>query len=175
MHFLEWNCMNFDFNFTEVCSWGLINNILALVQIMAWHQPGDKPLSEPMMVRLPTQICVTRPQWVKWPFPYWVQWGVVITWSNITRYCMNYCNDWSRIEIWVEVHKRPYLALMGELWGAICEDLRENWRGYNGTTLYFSLPYSKARLFLTTIHMGQVTKLRLSCYLVLLSIDSKTR
>ena len=31
---------------------------------MAWHHPGDKPLSEPMMVRLPTHICVTRPQWV---------------------------------------------------------------------------------------------------------------
>ena len=29
---------------------GLINNIPALVQIMAWHHPGDKPLSEPMMV-----------------------------------------------------------------------------------------------------------------------------
>ena len=28
----------------------LINNILALVQIMAWRQPDDKPLSEPMMV-----------------------------------------------------------------------------------------------------------------------------
>ena len=42
------------------------NNIIpALVQIMAWRQPGDKPLSEPMMVRLPTHICVTRPQWVK--------------------------------------------------------------------------------------------------------------
>ena len=26
-----------------------INNILALVQIMAWRRPGDKPLSEPMM------------------------------------------------------------------------------------------------------------------------------
>ena len=26
-----------------------INNIPALVQIMAWRQPGDKPLSEPMM------------------------------------------------------------------------------------------------------------------------------
>ena len=26
-----------------------INNILALVLIMAWHLPGDKPLSEPMM------------------------------------------------------------------------------------------------------------------------------
>ena len=31
---------------------------------MAWRRPGDKPLSEPMMVRLPTHICVTRPQWV---------------------------------------------------------------------------------------------------------------
>ena len=41
---------------------GPINNIPALVQIMAWRRPGDKPLSEPMMVRLPTHICVTRPQ-----------------------------------------------------------------------------------------------------------------
>ena len=32
---------------------------------MAWRRPGDKPLSGPMMVRLPTHICVTRPQWVK--------------------------------------------------------------------------------------------------------------
>ena len=46
---------------------GPINNIPALVQIMAWRRPGDKTLSEPMMVRLPTHICVTRPQWVKHP------------------------------------------------------------------------------------------------------------
>ena len=43
---------------------GRINNIPALVQIMAWHHPGDKPLSEPMMVSLPMHICVTQPQWV---------------------------------------------------------------------------------------------------------------
>ena len=43
---------------------GPINNIPALVQIMAWRRPGDKPLSGPMMVRLPTHISVTRPQWV---------------------------------------------------------------------------------------------------------------
>ena len=43
-----------------------INNIPALVQIMAWRRPGDKPLSEPMMVSLLTHICVTRPQWVNW-------------------------------------------------------------------------------------------------------------
>ena len=33
-----------------------INNIPALVQIMAWVQPGDKPLSEPMMVSLLTYM-----------------------------------------------------------------------------------------------------------------------
>ena len=43
---------------------GPINNIPALVLIMAWRRPGDKPLSEPMMVSLLTHICVTRPQWV---------------------------------------------------------------------------------------------------------------
>ena len=43
---------------------GPINNIPALVQIMAWRRPGDKPLSEPMMMSLLTHICVTQPQWV---------------------------------------------------------------------------------------------------------------
>ena len=37
----------------------------ALVQMMVWRRPGDKPFSEPMLVRLSTHICVTRPQWVK--------------------------------------------------------------------------------------------------------------
>ena len=41
-----------------------IDNIPALVQIMAWRRPGEKPLSEPMMVSLLMHICVTRPQWV---------------------------------------------------------------------------------------------------------------
>ena len=41
-----------------------MNNIPALVQIMAWRRPGDKPFSAPMMVNLLTHICVTRPQWV---------------------------------------------------------------------------------------------------------------
>ena len=43
---------------------GQINNIPSLFQIMAWRRPGDKPLSEAMMVSLLTHICVTRPQWV---------------------------------------------------------------------------------------------------------------
>ena len=44
---------------------GQINNIPALVEIMAWRRPGDKPLSQPMMFKLLTHICVTRPQWVE--------------------------------------------------------------------------------------------------------------
>ena len=43
-----------------------INNIPALVQILAWRRSGGTPLSEPMMVSLLTHICVTRPQWFKW-------------------------------------------------------------------------------------------------------------
>ena len=44
---------------------GPITNFPALVQIMAWRRPGDKPLSEPVMVSLLMHICVTQPQWVK--------------------------------------------------------------------------------------------------------------
>ena len=39
-----------------------IDNITALVKIMAWRLPGGKPLSEPMLVSLLTDICVTWPQ-----------------------------------------------------------------------------------------------------------------
>ena len=35
---------------------GPVNNIPALVQIKAWRRPGDKPLSEAMLVSLPTHI-----------------------------------------------------------------------------------------------------------------------
>ena len=41
---------------------GPMNDLPTLVQIMTWRRPGDKPLSEPMMVSLSTHICVTRPQ-----------------------------------------------------------------------------------------------------------------
>ena len=43
-----------------------INNIPALDQIMAWRRPGDKPLSEAMLVSLLTHICITWPQLVNY-------------------------------------------------------------------------------------------------------------
>ena len=42
-----WNSINISLRFVRK---GRINNISALVQIMAWRLPGGKPLSEPMMV-----------------------------------------------------------------------------------------------------------------------------
>ena len=57
-------CILIEFSLKYVRK-GPIDNNPALVQIMAWRRPGDKPLSEPMMVSLLTHICVTRPQWVK--------------------------------------------------------------------------------------------------------------
>ena len=45
---------------------GLINNIPALVLIMAWRWPGDKPLSEPMLVRSLTHICMRHSASMSW-------------------------------------------------------------------------------------------------------------
>ena len=64
VHFLEWKWFNPIKISMKFVPRGPINNIPALVQIMAWRRPGGKPLSEPILVRLPTHICVTRPQWV---------------------------------------------------------------------------------------------------------------
>ena len=50
LHFLEWNFFNFTQNFTEICYLDLIDNMSALVQIMAWPRTGDKPLSEAMLL-----------------------------------------------------------------------------------------------------------------------------
>ena len=77
-----------------------INNIPALVQIMAWRRPGDKPLSEPMMVNLPTHICVTRPQWINttmsvipdrsWPYCFSIQQYFNENWIKFGRWWSDY-------------------------------------------------------------------------------------
>ena len=69
-----------------------INNNPALVQIMAWCRPGNKPLSEPMIL---THISVTWPQWVKAEMcvnsrhcvqPWWVYVNAVWPWSPDCQY-----------------------------------------------------------------------------------------
>ena len=66
MDFLEWKWILIEISWKFVPK---VRNITALVRLMAWRRPGDKPLSEPVMVRLPTHICITRSQWVN---PEWV-------------------------------------------------------------------------------------------------------
>ena len=56
-----WFCLRFHWNLFLRFEW---KNTPALVQIMAWRWPGDKPVSEPMMDGLLTHICGTRLQWV---------------------------------------------------------------------------------------------------------------
>ena len=69
---------------------------------MAWHGPGDKPLSESMVVRSLTHICVTRPQWVNslWLVDsiWWHRFGstliariMAITWTNVDVSSEEFC------------------------------------------------------------------------------------
>ena len=61
---------------------GQINNITALVQIMAWCWPGNKPLSEPML--LCVQMHVTQALWVYSLRPsdaIWRQWS----WTTLAQ------------------------------------------------------------------------------------------
>ena len=61
--------MSFDYDFTEVpIPKDLLNNILTWVQVMAWHRPEDKSLFEPIMISLLMDICVIRPQIVKYNY-----------------------------------------------------------------------------------------------------------
>ena len=79
----------FSLKFVPKCP---INNIPTLFQIMAWRRPGDKPLSEPMVVSLLTYICVTRPQWVKTS-----DWVAVVTCQSKAMYKLCFLiYDWGR-------------------------------------------------------------------------------
>ena len=72
-----------------------LNNIPAMVQIMAWRRPDDKPLYEPMMVNLPTHICVARPQWVKTLRMMMIPQGRYCIYHKIpTRFC---CFIWGGV------------------------------------------------------------------------------
>ena len=52
MHFLEWKCRNFAYDSLKFVPKVLIDNIAALVQMLAWRRPGDNPLSGPKMACL---------------------------------------------------------------------------------------------------------------------------
>ena len=65
INFPERKCMKSRLQFLfKFVPKGPINSIPALAQIMACRYPGDKQLSEPMMIGFLTHIYVIRPQLV---------------------------------------------------------------------------------------------------------------
>ena len=81
-----------------------INNILALVQIMAWRRPGDKPLCEPMLVSLLTHICVSRPQWVNCVNCICIEPLLDLRYQKIVKYCnrvfIHVVSEWLYVGWW---------------------------------------------------------------------------
>ena len=69
---------------------GPINSIPALVETIVWQQPGDKLLSEPMLLSSPTHICVTPPQWVNslWPSDTIRRQGTESTLAQVMACCL---------------------------------------------------------------------------------------
>ena len=80
MNFLKLKWIDFEISMKFILK-GEINSIPALVQIMAWRRPGDKTLSEPMMIILLMHISFTQPQWVK----VWI----LVTAIQIQKHCFN--------------------------------------------------------------------------------------
>ena len=121
---------------------GPINNIPTLVQVMAWHRPGDKPLSEPMVVNLLTHICVTRPQWVKWDV------FQMLVSEKLPHFC-----DTLLVNLHCEIHhKNPYKMQFGPgkvlekslIW--IHQNVWETWRrGFRNILLRQCYGYNRAQ------------------------------
>ena len=115
MPFVEWNVkilLKISLKFVPMVWY---YNIPSVLQIMAWHWPGDKPLSEPIMVELQTHICVTQPQWVKAPgylYPSCQLYSLY--WTNSMQKCYFYCEWHSKITLHFAEKNNPVV------WGLIC-------------------------------------------------------
>ena len=98
--------------------------------MMAWRRPGDKPLSEPMLVRIPTYICVTRPQWFNTPgleescrrsaedifIEVWTKWSTIcwrkfqlhFLWRNFGTFYSNFTAvQGSQVMVWCRTGDKP--------------------------------------------------------------------
>ena len=118
---------------------GPINNITALVHIMAWHQA-------PMIVCLLTHICVTRPQWVN---AYIGRYSTQI--KNQPRVFhearIQYCLGDTMVYGWVYTRIKRMIDLM-------------IWRHYKGSVVMLTECSTLTGLFFTTSDAKQWRKFR---------------
>ena len=109
-----WISIEISLKFVPKCQ---INNIPTLVQIMAWRRPGDKPLSEPMMVSSLTHICVSRPNWVNPLAPGRISCRLQLVISNITSWTISFgiiLRECHRIS--VGVSQQVFGLVFGTVW-----------------------------------------------------------
>ena len=88
---------------------------------MAWRRPGDKPLSEPMMVNLLTHVCVTRPQCVKtWSFSPSIltkyRWYTAREGRRTDFYLTPEIFSYSKCGIWLSTQKCLILNVSSHKW-----------------------------------------------------------
>ena len=108
---------------------GPINKISALVQIMAWRRPGDKPLSEPMMVRLLTHICVTLPQWVNSLGPSdalrrWRSWSTLV---QVMACCLTAPSHYLN-QCWLIMISKVLWNSSQDIIIRRCQSVKQDWR-----------------------------------------------
>ena len=130
-----------------------INNIPALVQIMAWRRPGDKPLSKPMIVSLLTHICVTRPQWVK----IWIykRHPISCPQSQIAKFMGPTWGPSVSYRPQMGPMLAPWILLSGEQWDICCKNGIEHQVMWNIITFHaFSLFIWITWASLSTVERG---------------------
>ena len=92
-----------------------INNIPALGLLLSWGRPGDKPLSEPIMVRLPMHICVTRPN--ELTCINWYQSMFLLHLTHLKKY-----------DPWVKFSGSGWWWCVGGGVGDLCMCVSKDWR-----------------------------------------------
>ena len=106
-HFLEWKFDNFAYISLKFFPKGPINNIPALVQIMAWRRVCDKPLSEPMLTQIQWRIYALV--WFKYLFLHQMgQWSYCYVIQNPSH--EDGTNMWYHMPKWLA--KLHILSLM---------------------------------------------------------------
>ena len=95
---------------------GLVDNNLALVQIMVWGWKCDKPLSEPMLTRF-TDAYVWHQGEMNWPrlhsTMFWFKGDVtywIVVWGFLCRGFGNDARCWSPGTKWLFGHLHPPCA-----------------------------------------------------------------
>ena len=94
-----------------------INNIWALVHIMAWCQPGNKPLSEPMMVRFLMHIYITEPQWIEENLSSRFLWLSMFL----------YTETLITIETWMLIEPQKHVSAVQSAWVSLLTRVSVRW------------------------------------------------